>query len=642
MIAFLLAGQNLREDATALAFYHPRVEEGLRLTFERYARDAEHTLSSAMDVLLAWDRPGEDWGLETALGVLRGMSRAAELQLNLSSASAQRLDRRLEAVAMSAEKRADFERALRDLERFGSADHPAAMLARILVKGAPQMGRSFLPAWHAPHLSDQEIAELRGDKRTQPMIERFIREVLPFSRLHYDVEIIPLVERLAANLRDVFWDALDSVAGPGGPHINVEAISAGALSGEFPDYGRAIERFARSQAETEAWMQNFAADIYKAEEHAVDADVADHLIDEPSEQYFNAREGMEAVVSLRRQREGVTWITATPHRKLLLYALGELIAQSPQKPRIEELELLLAEAEGWVKDQAWRACEQHWDDALSRFLMEELARPDLDSSLRPRLIKIAARSGRDPVPDFVAIADRVTVARRLQMVYDLMATALRDEPKWKDDEAIRRARAELLLQHFGPDERELSLALIDALTSHDLRAAAAKLSKGNLALLNSTLPMLSSDVAGLLCCLAATAGLNIDQAAVRLLSTGEVADGYAAVQAMLIADSAGLRARLFEAMSHKRYNVRRLAFRALTDGATAEERLKLLAAARDHGSDVRRTFADRMESCRWPEAIDALVDFAERRPQLLHASCDGDLVVQVQSRACCCASVGRI
>ncbi len=44
-------------------------------------------------------------------------------------------------------------------------------------------------------------------------------------------------------------------------------------------------------------------------------------------------------------------------------------------------------------------------------------------------------------------------------------------------------------------------------------------------------------------------------------------------------------------MSHKRYNVRRLAFRSLTDSATTEERLKLLAAARDHSSDVRRTFA---------------------------------------------------
>ncbi len=38
LIDFLVAGQNLRQDGAALAFYHPRVEDGLRLTFMRRPR----------------------------------------------------------------------------------------------------------------------------------------------------------------------------------------------------------------------------------------------------------------------------------------------------------------------------------------------------------------------------------------------------------------------------------------------------------------------------------------------------------------------------------------------------------------------------------------------------------------------------
>ncbi|MBY3090187.1 hypothetical protein HFO72_05005 [Rhizobium laguerreae] len=93
LIDFLVAGQNLRRDGAALSFHHPRVEDGLRLTFMRRARDAEHTLSTVVDVLVGWDRVGEDWGLETGLGVLRAAARIKDLHLDLSEPAQDRLER---------------------------------------------------------------------------------------------------------------------------------------------------------------------------------------------------------------------------------------------------------------------------------------------------------------------------------------------------------------------------------------------------------------------------------------------------------------------------------------------------------------------------------------------------------------------
>ncbi len=169
---------------------------------------------------------------------------------------------------------------------------------------------------------------------------------------------------LAADLSEAFWGALDSIAGPGGPWENIDVIVTGALAGDASDYERAIERFARSEAEADAWFEGFARDLYEAQEHTVDADAADHITEEPGERYFNSRNGMKMVVRLRRRCEGVTWIAGHPHRKLLLSALTDLIAQSRRTPPIAELDFLLANADGWVRDQAWFAVERHWDDAL--------------------------------------------------------------------------------------------------------------------------------------------------------------------------------------------------------------------------------------------------------------------------------------
>jgi len=610
LIDFLVAGQNLRQDGTALAFHHPRVEDGLRLAFMRRPRDAEHVLSNAVDVLMAWDQSGEDWGLETGLNVLRASAKVEGLELGLSQPTAQRLDQHLEAVALSAEKRADFEGALRDLAVFGSEDHPPARLARILIEGGPEVaGVAFRERWRAPPLSEGDISALRNDCRTRPIIERFIREVLPFSQRDYHLELIPLLGGLAPGFADAFWDALDSIAGPGGPHENIDVIVKGALTGDTPDYERAIERFARSEADADAWMKGFADELYQAEEHVVDADAADHIIDEPGERYFNAREGLKMVVRLRRQREGVAWIVGHPHQSSLLHALAEQIGDSSQSQPTAELKLLLANGDDWVRQHAWSAAARHWDVSLSDLLIDELTRSDIDSaSLRRQLIEIAAAHGDgDPVPDLVFASAHVTFARRLELLYDLITTKLDDNQKAEDGAAQRRARATRLSESFAENERELAKALLEVLAGGEIRTAASGLCESTRQLLIGTLASASIDLAGPLACLAAGAGVTVDAAATRLLSTDDAADGDAAIRALVIAHGADLRTKLQPALKHRRYPVRRRAFRLLATDATLEERADLIAVADDQSADVRLAFAEAMKEYQWPEAINALV-----------------------------------
>ncbi|MBP1851522.1 HEAT repeat domain-containing protein [Rhizobium halophytocola] len=612
LIDFLVAGQNLRQDGAALSFHHPRVEDGLRLIFMRRARDAERTLSTVVDVLVGWDNGNEDWGLETGLGILRAAARIEDLNLDLSDATQERLDAHLEAVALSAHKRTDFERALRDLERFGSPDHVPSRLARILLEGGPKTEAPvFRERWHAPQVSDEEVATLRSDGRTKTLIDRFVREVLPFSYREYCPELIALLGKIGTELDDAFWDALNSVAVPGGPHENIDVIVTGALSGDTPDYDRAIARFARSEAEADTWLEGFAEDTYRAQEHAVDADAADHIIDEPGDQYFNARQGMKVIVKVRRARDGIDWIVDSPHCKLLVHALAELISESPRSPQLSELAFLLEHAEDWGRDQAWHAAQQHWDNGLSEFLLAELTRSDLKSaSHRQRLVEIAAVNGGtgDPVPDLLMVFGGASAERRLEIVYDLIATKLNDDPEGKNAFATRRAWVDRLVQNLGEAERGLANGLVDILTGEDIRAAASALPEPARDLATSILHTCSIDLAGPLACLAAAAGLDIKAAAERLLRTDDAGDGREAIQALHIANGVDLRTCLRKAMAHKRYVVRREALRALVPDATPDERKHLILVASDDSADMRLAFAHLMEEHRWPEAIDPLIE----------------------------------
>ncbi|GEP53952.1 HEAT repeat domain-containing protein [Reyranella soli] len=608
LIDFLVAGQNLRKDGSALSFYHPRVEDGLRLTFLRRKTEAEFMLGKIVDTLVAWDDAGADWGGETGVGILGAVGAVENIQLDLAASTHARLDGLLERAALVTGKRSDFGRALGDLARFGSPDHPPSRLSRILIEGGPKDDRPFFRnQWCTPIIDAAEKAVLRAAPQTKALIERFIREVLPFSGQDYDPQAVGLLGELASGLQSAYWDALDTIAGPGGPNENIDVIVAGALASEMPDYEKAIERFARSEGEAGAWMKKFSEIIYKSEEHVFDAEVADRDIDEPSEQYFNAREGMKQVVSIRCQRDGIEWIANHPRSELLAHALSELVSHQFRKPDFGELQLLLRTAKDWARGSAWQAVEQHWDSRLGTYLASELARTDIENSyMRRRLVKIAAANG-DLVTQLTAIANRVSPERRLELLRDVVETRIGDTPKGDDVIAIRRKRALDLAETYPLSERNLAQALVTILTGDVIDAAASSLTSEGLRQVEAILPNAPTSVSGPLVCLAAGAGLDVRDATDKLLSTGEEEDGVSAVQALLVAGRGGLRESLYGALTHKRYRVRREAFRSLAPEAKEAERQKLILAAKDHSADMRLAFARLMQEYRWPEAIDALV-----------------------------------
>jgi DNA polymerase III delta prime subunit len=611
VIDFLIAGQNLREDGSALAFYHPRVEDGLRLTFMRHPREAEFVLGKIIDVLVAWDGNGQDWGAETALGVLRALKEIKEIHLELAAPTQARLNEFLGNVALRGYMRSDFEGALRNLVEFGSTDYVPSRLARILIEGGPKTEKPvFVKRWRAPVIDASERAALQGDHRTKVFIERFIRETLPFTFRDYHSEVVDCLSELATNLNSAYWHALDQIADLNRTTANLDAIITGALSGETPDFERAITLFVQCEAQADAWMKSTVEARYRAEEHEYDAAAADHYFEEPGEHYYNAHEGMKEVLRLRRAREGVEWIAEHKHRRPLIYALSGLIGDSSCSPSFDELQLLLDVADDdWTRVHAWRTVQQHWDNRLGDSLALELQRNDIENTrFRQLLIEIAAANtgAGDLVGQLAIVSSRVSRERRLQLLYDIITASSSNAPKGEDGIAMRLSLAAQLITTFPEPERNLSSAFIDVLASKDLRGIALSLKNEDRIYLGEILPGVSIDITRPLACLAGAAGINIDDIVKKLLSTENEEDGDAAIHALLVANGPCLREGLFSALKHKRYRVRRRAFRALAPDANTEERAQLVLVSNDHSADMRLAFAQLMQQYEWPEAIDAL------------------------------------
>ena len=445
--------------------------------------------------------------------------------------------------------------------------------------------------------------------QTAELLGRFVREWLPFSTVDYEEGLAALVERLVPGAQEAFWDALDTVAGPGGPAENIETIVVGACAGESPDFDRAIDRFIRSEEEGREWLEgDFADQLRAAEEHEVDAVVADHVIEEPGEQFYNADAGLQAVVRLRSAGRGLEWAVGYSNMQPVISAVAELLKRGSLEPRAGELERLLDVAIDWSRVKVWRAAVEHWDDGLLTKLSSELGRERLDGGLRDALVEVAMsrlNSGETSI-DFLAQAvENASAGRKLQLVYDVATAQVVTLVEPRVD---RRKLAERICGRLGGDVGDIGRALAAVVNGEAIQAVAARLGRECADGLKAILETASLDVIGGLVGLAGAIGVDVVPAARRLLKSGEAEHGVHAVKGLGMGGGERAPAALREAVSHGRYAVRIAALKELMSLERRQDRSLVVAAAKDRSADVRLEVAQAMQGRTWPEAVDALVD----------------------------------
>jgi HEAT repeat protein len=609
MTDFLVAGRNLRRDSNVITFYHPRVEDGLRIAIEKKRNQTEYLLTSLANGLIASDEEGQDWGVETALVILKLELEIKGFHFTLSPTNHARMDDFLESRYRNAQRVGEFENSFDDMARFGSTDHVPSAIACILARpdkkdDEPSFGRF----WSAPSVSNVILKRIQTHPRTQLIIETFIREILPFSRTYYRESLIPLLHSFAPELGNAFREAADIVAEPGGPSDNIGVIVEGACRYTPDNFDWVLERFVECEDKANQWMEGFRSELRKAEEHEVDAAYADHVYEQPQEQYYNSSTGLEAAVGLRYELQGISWLSDHRDRDRLAGYLSRVLRENGAACPPHVLRELVACSAENNRVSAWKVIERHWDQELDDLLTVELTRSDIaENELRQTLIRVTAHSNADPVSRIAEVLSKMPPFRRLEILRDLLTTQLQSDPESEAGVMVRRNRATALLTYFSGEEGELARALVDILGGEQLDSVAKRLAAPVKDLLLNALANAPLTVVGPLACLAAASGMDVEQPAHRLLTDGEAITGLEAIQALVLRPYEKSSNQLHSTLRHPMYRVRCQTLQELVKLVGDEERTSLALAAEDDSADVRLLWAELMQKEQWLEAVPSLI-----------------------------------
>ena len=635
-VDFMVHGRNLKRDGVALSFYHPRVEDGLRMALESRAGIAEDVLSRLVDALIASDGINDDWGVETALRVLKEAGRLANVTLNLSAEAQVRLETFVEVKTRDAGRRDEFSSAMHDMARFGSASHAPSVVARLLL-GTTSTGTSnqgFGRRWRLPHVDLSQIAALQAYPGTSALTKRFVSDLLPISDVDYGAELVSFVRLIEPDTTPSFNGALESMMSLGGVCNSCEAIVTGACDDEPPNFEGVIESIAAASDEVDAWMTASAEERRKAKEHEIDAGWADHIVEQPSERYYNSREAMQVVAGLRRAREGTGWVASHPRKGLLVEALIDAAEHSREHLTVEYLRTLIGLAEDWNKVRVWRLAAKH------RFGLDDLVANELcvtgleHSEQRQLLLQVLAASAAEEGFDAITRIpiDEIDPLRRIELVFDAMQTrhTLDHEPI---EASSRMDWCAKLAAHFTSGEASLALALAHLLNGEPAGGSLTELSPDAVGVLQSIFPLSRPDLAAPLVFLGTAAGLDCLDEARRVMKADEAESAMNAALAMTMRSDEQAVDFVRECLVHPHYKVRRLAMNSLLERQLPADRSLVLTMAKDASADVRLEWANAMCKRRWVEAIEPLAALVgdsrnyDSRPQYLAGPSWSDFAV---------------
>jgi len=591
LIDFLEAGRNLRIKGETIRLAHPRVAQGLRLALARDRAETEAVLTALVDALLTIGAGASDLASINAIAILRNVATLEGVEIVLSEQAQQHLDHALVARLTKSIGRGSMERAFSDLSHFATTDNVARRFAStLLTLPSHERGAFPKPSWVPPVMTLEEEVEYAANPATPLLLSAFVRGVLPFTQVDYGEDFLVFAGRFSDDLGPAFGDAAATLALLESPGDNLATIIAGAVADGGPGYDAVIDNFVKAEAEADQWLDTTQEDQRRAREHEVDAIQASHIIEEPSERFYNATEGLKITVRKRHLAEGWGWIDGHAHAADIVLALASDQRDRRGDHSLDYLRTLLAHADDRGLPAVWALIKRNWKPELAPDLVDALARDDISYiEWRKTLAAIAFdldEAGIDILRDALP---RLSATRRLELVLDLEKTNARE-------------LAKRLVDQLPPIDSAIGRMLLDLRDTTELHAFVAGQSKEVRDRIVALCPECPDSVARILIVLAALCEGSILETAERLLATGDEDEGSPALFALTIRDGACERKLIRQALSHPRYPVRRMAMRHLVPNATDADRAALLGMASDRSADIRLAWAELMRVHRWPDA----------------------------------------
>lgn len=359
LVDFFVASRNLRQtDGGIITYYHPRVEAGIVRTLKKFRPLVSRTLRRLIDLLVSPEGPSPEWGAGTAA---RMLARArSQFGVNPSQNAVVKIDAWLQARLTEAGK--EFQGHLQLAAAAGSAASNGGELARYLLSRPDQQGGSygFGNSWKNPNHTEEWYRARANDPSTRPIIETFVRTILPQDRIHYPDQLSDELARLSTGLSSAFLDAATQAVHYGYTSSD-DAIVRGALAD--------IEGFERIVDTAVKVLTPSAKELQEAAE--TNLDIVNDVHSEEYAQYlsendtgYTASEFLRAYVDRVRKEKG--WARIAQHRhadRLLGYWLQSISAEAEERPVTDE-EFAGAFKEGYgtkYEDSLWTALRENWN-----------------------------------------------------------------------------------------------------------------------------------------------------------------------------------------------------------------------------------------------------------------------------------------
>lgn len=367
LVDFFLAARNLRQsDGGIITYYHPRVEAGVMRTLQRHQHTVRKTLRRLIDLLVSDSGPGAEWGAGAAA---RMLARAGDqFRLKPSDSAAAKIDSWLEARLAEGGK--EFEAHLELAARAGSAASNSAETARFLLH-RPDKSFAGMSSWGRPEQSADWYHARANDPSTKPLVETFIRTILPQDRAHYPASFADELARLSSGLAAAFLDAAGTAVHYG--YIGSDdAIAYGALK-DIEGFEAVVDMAVDILTPTETELRAAAETRLDIINDVYSDDYAQHLSE--NDDGFTANEFLKAYVGRVREEKG--WKLIVQHRhvdRLRSYWL-RAVAEEACEGRLNGEEFTGAFQAGYGtqdEDDLWLALLNVWDPQYFRALETRL------------------------------------------------------------------------------------------------------------------------------------------------------------------------------------------------------------------------------------------------------------------------------
>ena len=360
LVAFFVAARNLRQSEDLITYYHPRVESGIERALLRSDLKTRKMLGLLIDVLTSPDGPGEDWGAGAAARLIAAVKESGKFSVSLKKAAATKIDEWL--VTKLAELGSGLEANLKLAAAAGSPSSVEAELARYLSHDSARgLGWGF-NHWDRPEKDDAWYVTMRESQTVSALLERFVREILPTTHMHYPNSLAGDLKRVAPNLSAAFLDAASRTVS-WGYFSSDDAIAEGALD-DLVGFEKVVDEAFESLIVSEE-------DHKKQEEQwlaLVNGEYSDHYAEHLSnsnDDGHTARTYLEAYVD--RVRTTVGWKHIVKHRHL--DGLREYWLRSIQKAPAgtslapgEMADAFACSLGSQDEDDLWYALLRFWDD----------------------------------------------------------------------------------------------------------------------------------------------------------------------------------------------------------------------------------------------------------------------------------------